>query len=186
MKGALMKRTIPLLATTMTLAVLVFGGVALALEFTCGSNPCVGTPQNDTIHGTALNNDINARAGADFAEGKEGFDTIHGRKGRDELIGDNVIVSENCSDGLFGEGGADLLEGGCGSNFYHGGSGPDHIDAAFDDPNNATESVFGGPGKDTIDADDGNQDTIHCDGGTDTVNRDTEDRFPDNDCETQN
>src|SRR5215216_2593339 len=109
MKGALMKRTIPLLATTMTLAVLVFGEV-----------------------------------------------------------------------------GADLLEGGCGSNFYHGGSGPDHIDAAFDDPNNATESVFGGPGKDTIDADDGNQDTIHCGGGTDTVNRDTEDRFPDNDCETQN
>jgi Ca2+-binding RTX toxin-like protein len=100
-------------------------------------------------------------------------------------VGDGNDTSDDGGDELFGESGADTLKGEAFSNLYHGGSGPDDIDARFSD--NATETIFGGPGNDHIQADDGVQDTIRCGGGTDTVvNHDSLDRFPDNDCETIN
>ena len=63
------KRTILLMPTTMLFAVLVIGGVAFALDFTCdGSSDadpdpgeCTGTRQADEIVGTGDPDNIDAR-----------------------------------------------------------------------------------------------------------------------------
>jgi hypothetical protein len=53
-EGSLMRRTIMLMAT-MTLAVLAFGGVALAFNvIQCELTTCNGTPQADLIEGTPI------------------------------------------------------------------------------------------------------------------------------------
>jgi hypothetical protein len=44
-----MRRTILTMATTMTLAVLVIGGVAWALTFTCTLDNCIGTPRTTRL-----------------------------------------------------------------------------------------------------------------------------------------
>jgi len=77
MKGALMKRTIPLLATTMTLAVLVFGGVAVSQQRQEeGSTPSSQSPTSDkssgdvSIQSTTTKASFASGTGANFLGGK--------------------------------------------------------------------------------------------------------------------
>jgi hypothetical protein len=54
-----MRRTL-LLLSTMVVALLLAGGVALAANITCPGGPCTGTEQNDRITGSLLDDDIAA------------------------------------------------------------------------------------------------------------------------------
>jgi hypothetical protein len=158
-EGSLMRRTIMLMAT-MTLAVLAFGGVALAFNvIQCELTTCNGTPQADLIEGTPNSDTIDARGGNDAVRGMGDHDTIHGRGGFDDLSG------QEGNDTLFGEGRGDFLEGEGDKNTYYGGPGQDNIDAAFGPagtPANDGEEIFGGRGDDIIRAADGNVDFIAC------------------------
>ena len=193
-EGSLMRRTIMLMAT-MTLATFVVGGVAYALDFTCGGEgdtdpdpgDCRGTTDADSITGTsrtdlidtlAGNDTVDARAGDDVVIGREGQDTIHGRGGEDDVVGDEG------SDTLFGEGGPDTLSGGGGTNLYFGASGPDRIGASSvaSVGGTAGEEIHGGPGNDLIFARDELQDIIDCGGGSDEVANDPIDQVDPN-CE---
>jgi Ca2+-binding RTX toxin-like protein len=92
-----MRKTVLLLAS-MTLAVLLAAGVALAATIQCpnrGENRCVGTAQNDTMTGTQRpddmrgrrgNDSINARGGNDKLAGNDGGDTLRGGGGNDTYL----------------------------------------------------------------------------------------------------
>jgi hypothetical protein len=81
-----MRRTILLLAATMSFAMLVIGGVAYALTVQCDDTDpegngtdqdpdpgeCAGTSKDDFIAGTGGNDTINARAGFDEVDGNGG------------------------------------------------------------------------------------------------------------------
>jgi Ca2+-binding RTX toxin-like protein len=162
-----MKR-IMLLATTMLFAVLVVGGVAYALNFTCDTEldadpdpgECTGTPKQDFISGTNNGGFINARAGDDIVFARGGANTIEGRSGADRLEG------ADGQDTLIGNGGPDQLRGFNGTNTYFGGPGNDSINAAFAlEP--ARDEVYGGGGNDIVAANDAEPDTIDCGGGRD-------------------
>ena len=148
-----MRRTILLMAT-MTLSVLVIGGVAYALNITCDGTGdqdsrtgfCKGTAKQDSITGTSGSDFIDARGGDDSVSAGDGQDTIHGRSGEDSLNG------RVGSDTLFGEGRKDVLDGRGGVNLYFGASGPDRLiaDTLSGDGGAGGEEIHGGPGNDLI------------------------------------
>jgi Ca2+-binding RTX toxin-like protein len=162
-----MRRTILTMATTMTLAVLVIGGVAWALTFTCTLDNCIGTPQDDQITGADRSQFFDARAGNDAVQGRGDNDTIHGRSGFDDLTGDGANdPTLDGQDFMFGEGRRDFLEGEGGINQYFGGSGPDIIDAQYSGFRAAAdEEIHGGRGNDNISTDDGLRDNVECGSG---------------------
>jgi hypothetical protein len=55
-----MRRRAVLLLVAMAAALVVLGGVAYALTFTCTANPCVGTEDSDKITGTSGDDVIGA------------------------------------------------------------------------------------------------------------------------------
>jgi Ca2+-binding RTX toxin-like protein len=184
--GLLMRRTLLVMAT-MSFAVLVIGGVAYALTFTCTTNPCVGTADSDNITGTNSLDFIDALDGNDRVHALAGSDQIHGGGGRDRLFGDqdnDVVDGFGENDVIYGgpdnDGGAegapfsDLnLEGAEGSDTVYGNDGADIIDAAANDTPGSHDRSLGGAGNDRINAFDGNKDLINCgDGGGDLVRMD--------------
>jgi Ca2+-binding RTX toxin-like protein len=91
-----MRRTI-LLLSTMMLALLMAGGVALAANIQCLGGPCVGTEENDQITGSQVDDFIEALGGRDHVTARPGDDYVNGGGGSDEITG--------------GEGGDILLRG---------------------------------------------------------------------------
>jgi Ca2+-binding RTX toxin-like protein len=180
----LMRRTLLVLATTMSFAVLGIGGVAYAAVIQCeaGVLDCFGTDQPDTITGTKGpdrirglegGDTIDARGGQDLVDGGEGNNILHGRSGPDGLFG------EGGDDTLFGESRGDTFQGAGGSNEYFGASGADDI-LANQSRTGETETVSAGPGNDTINADDtfffeAERDNIDCGSGKDIVSADSAD-----------
>jgi hypothetical protein len=147
-------KRIVLLTASMTLAVLMVAGVALAqdkVRTICDTN-CRGTAGDDRLIGTASPNTIRGLEGADFVQGRAGGDTLYGDPGGDAVYGGN---------------GQDQVYGGLGNDYVSGGSGEDHINA--------------GAGNDTIAAKDGFKDQIYCGSGFDRVNVDRKDVL--HDCE---
>jgi Ca2+-binding RTX toxin-like protein len=139
-----MRRTILLLAT-MALAVLVVGGVAYALTFTCDdplTDPdpggiCTGTPEDDRMIGT------------------DGPDVMEG------LAGDDKLLGRDNADDLFGNEGSDTLVG---------GRGGDRIFATHDESSlGGPDTIRAGADQDRIIADNGKADTINCGSGIDTA-----------------
>jgi hypothetical protein len=165
-----MRRTLLLMAT-MTLAVLVIGGVAWALTFTCTIDNCIGTPQDDQITGADRSQFFDARAGDDAVQGRGDNDTLHGRSGFDDLTGDgNNAPEDDGFDVMFGEGRQDFLEGEGSINLYFGGPGPDIIDAQYSGfLAAADEEIHGGPGNDNISTDDGLRDNVECGSGPEDI-----------------
>jgi Ca2+-binding RTX toxin-like protein len=178
-------RRILLLATTILFAVLVIGGAAYALTFTCNDpltdpdpgGECTGTIEGDIITGTTGgdrilagqgDDTVDARRASDLVIGNEGDDTLHGRSGSDELYGESEVAEVAGDDTLFGESSGDLLIGRGGNNEYFGASGPDEI-LANESGTGETETVSAGPGNDRILAEDGAADDIDCGRGRDQV-----------------
>jgi Ca2+-binding RTX toxin-like protein len=88
-----------LLLVSLTLVVLLAGGVALAITKTCSSSPCYGTKHNDTlieragvddnIYGRGGDDTINAGRGAE-REIPPDTDILHGNGGDDRLKSDDL------------------------------------------------------------------------------------------------
>jgi Ca2+-binding RTX toxin-like protein len=82
-----MRKTL-LLLTTMALALLVAGGVALAATVTCQVGVvCNGTSDADTITGTTSNDTINGLEGNDLIKARDGLDKIDGGPNNDTMNG---------------------------------------------------------------------------------------------------
>src|SRR5215213_1783497 len=82
-----MRKTL-LLLTTMALALLVAGGVALAATVTCQVGvTCNGTSSDDTITGTTSNDTIKGRGGNDTISALDGIDKINGGPKNDTMDG---------------------------------------------------------------------------------------------------
>jgi Ca2+-binding RTX toxin-like protein len=105
-----MRRRIVLLLTTVSTALVVGSGVALAATISCpnsSGNLCLGTNNNDTMTGTD---------GKDDMSGRGGDDTMRGRGGRDNVLG------QADNDTLLGQDGPDELTGGAGNDALNGGA----------------------------------------------------------------
>jgi len=161
------------------------------------SNVLVGGPGNDRISGAEGDDTLAGEEGNDELSGDVGNDTLFGGDGNDSLFGGDG------NDELKGEAGDDNLDGGAGSDRHNGGPGIDAISysgrsAAVtavlegttgngekdenDFINHDVESVAGGSGGDTLDADDNLPGEVKCGGGADVVLVDPDDRV-DADCE---
>jgi Ca2+-binding RTX toxin-like protein len=175
-----MNRRALLLLTAMTAAVLVLAaGVALAANFTCSTNPCTGTEQNDLIQGTNDPEEIRALGGNDMAYGHGGDDQVYGGEGDDDPLAGDADINEalDGSDQVYGGPGADHLYADGYSDLLSGGAGPDLLDAREDASAGThvpgTDTVKGGGGNDSIGAIDGAVDHIDCGKGRrDFVTRD--------------
>ncbi|MEG4634793.1 S8 family serine peptidase, partial [Microcoleus sp. AR_TQ3_B6] len=123
----------------------------------------LGTPQADSIEGSAGNDTIEALAGEDEAFGKEGNDSLLGNAGDDYLdggLGNDSLFGGAGNDFLEDEFGNNLLSGSDGDDEVLGGNGADSITGdAGDDYLNGGEgndSLFGGAGNDILDDELGN------------------------------
>jgi len=109
-----MRRAI-LLLTVMVLALTLASGVAVAQVITCptGANGlCVGTDNDDTLNGTASDDDMQGLKGQDTLNAAAGFDQLRGGRGGDTLNG------EADNDTLTGGPGDDDLNGGAQDDTY--------------------------------------------------------------------
>lgn len=85
---------------------------------------------NDTLVGTASRETIDGGSGDDSIVGGGGNDYLVGNFGDDTLLGDNgddTLEGSAGRDRLEGQGGADLLIGGANPDRLYGGSGPDTL-----------------------------------------------------------
>src|SRR5687767_10658507 len=146
----MMRKTVLFLAATALGVLVLAGGVALADNFTCNTDPCLGTNENDSIEGTNDAETIRALGGNDFVTAWRGKDTIYGGPG------------------------ADILYGASHSDTVYGGRGPDRIKADLYDSEpigvDPVDHSYGQSGNDTIRAWDSFRDIINCGAGNeDTV-----------------
>jgi RTX calcium-binding nonapeptide repeat (4 copies) len=146
-----MKKRAVLLVGAMALALVMIGGVALADDVFCRSDPCRGTQEDDAIFGANETETIRALGGRDFVDAWLGDDTVYG--GDDS---DNTTFEYPDGPVLKG------LVGAEGSDTVYGEDGNDYIDLFTLDEEGSEDSAFGGTGNDTIDAFDENKDTINC------------------------
>jgi Ca2+-binding RTX toxin-like protein len=162
-----------LLVVAMMGTLVVGSGVALAADVLCTANPCLGTPDPDSMEGTNNPEKIKALAGDDRVIAWGANDVIYGDEGNDIVEGDPG--NDTIYGGPDGDGSADAgdtfadtnLEGGNDSDTVYGGGGADLIDAAANDEpyESAAEPLdksYGGRGNDQIYAADGNKDIINC------------------------
>jgi|SRR5215208_3771128 len=166
-----MRKTL-LLLTTMALALLVAGGVALAdhLANTVQCDPtlqngyCWGTEESDHMYGSTVpvqfpdqqvdiivgfggDDQVDALGNNDYVEGDEGNDTIYGGEG-----GDHGLWAGPGNDRVFGAAGEDYIWGQEGDDFVHGGPGNDLIEneTGLPDVGAGKDQARGGGGNDII------------------------------------
>ena len=106
-------RRATLLLASMTLAVLLASGVALAVTKQCkdydpntNAGICYGTKYRDTLKGTENSNKMYARGKGDTLKGFGSDDYLFGQGGNDKLFGGES------NDELYGGPGSDTLDGG--------------------------------------------------------------------------
>jgi Ca2+-binding RTX toxin-like protein len=129
----------------MRLTAKVLVAVALMLAFSAGAalaTSLTGTPERDVIEGAGR---------GDTISGLGGSDTLHGRGGRDTVRGG---------------GGTDEVSGGVGTDAVYGNAGDDYL---FDSPDDDRDSLYGGPGRDNVQARDfpAVEDVVYCGDGRD-------------------
>ncbi|PTS72428.1 hypothetical protein DBR17_19770 [Sphingomonas sp. HMWF008] len=93
-------------------------------------NQVIGTPDTESLSGTA---------GGDFIDGQAGADTIHG------FLGSDVISGGDGNDTIYGDEGDDFIDSGDDDDTVYGGDGDDTIDG-----DHGADTIFGGNGNDTI------------------------------------
>jgi Ca2+-binding RTX toxin-like protein len=104
-----MKRRAILLFTTTMAALVVVGGIAMAVNKVCSSgtteaNPCLGTakskkgPGNDVLMGTSGTDYIKALSGNDYITGAGGNDTTDGGDGNDTYYYKDGFGSDTLKD----------------------------------------------------------------------------------------
>jgi len=155
----MMRRTVLLLVTT-ALALMAAGGIALAVTFTCTTNPCDGTTDDDVITGTVNAETINGKAGNDEISARDANDTLNGEDGNDTMhgdLGDDQLNGGDGPDQLFGENGTDHLNGGAGNDILDGSPDSpetedvnDYYDYYLFTPNWGNDTIIDGRGRGVI------------------------------------
>lgn len=159
-------------ATVMALGVVLLATMTAAASSTPRGGPGIpectitGTSGDDTLRGTADRDVICALAGDDFVLGRRGNDLIllgpgedgfNGGPGNDQVrsgSGPDFGNGGPGDDRLFGQKGNDLIiSDQVGADLLSGGSGNDSCLSAADGLDD--DSVLGGDGEDTFNADDG-------------------------------
>jgi hypothetical protein len=114
-----------------------------------------GTPNDDTLKGTASNDIISGGNGNDTIGGGDGHDIINGGDGHDTIgggdgndiinggDGNDTINGGDDNDMVFGDAGNDTLKGGAGNDIVDGGIGDDTLDGGAE-----ADLLTGGSGSD--------------------------------------
>jgi len=142
-------RRVTLAVALMGVLLLLLAGTALARSISCNDNPCIGTNRSDTMRGTNARDNMSGRGGNDQMSGGGNSDTMRGGDGADVMRG---------------ESGRDRINGDSGNDTINGGPFGDRIVAGT-----GSDSVVGENGADHIDIRDGEQDSVRCGNGRDTV-----------------
>jgi Ca2+-binding RTX toxin-like protein len=119
------RRAVILLATV-TLAMVVGSGVALAATIDCHGGNCFGTKKPDSILGTNRHDTVFAEEGRDFVSGRGGADNLNGGDGDDAVLGgwgDDWVKGGRQDDDVEGNLGNDRITGGSGDNIIRAGDG---------------------------------------------------------------
>jgi Ca2+-binding RTX toxin-like protein len=180
-------RRVVLVLATMALAILLAGGVALAVTK-------VGTNGPDTLRGTNGADNLLGKGGNDVLFSLAGRDNLLGEEGKDWVLGGNEkrplggvknLVGGPGNDGVLGGKDSDTLTGNSGNDFVNGGPGSDKIlgaegnDYLLDGERRggATDTLIGGEGNDVLDLINkpAKRDVVTCGRGFDRVLADTED-----------
>jgi Ca2+-binding RTX toxin-like protein len=122
------------------------------------SQPCAGTPGDDSIVGTTGDDVIVGGDGSDRIRAGAGNDLVCGDAGDDSLSGgpgDDTLVGASGGDQLKGDAGNDTLLGGGGRDVLAGGTGDDELDGGDGDDRvrglGGADTLQGGAGLDLID-----------------------------------
>ncbi|MHA6324266.1 Hint domain-containing protein [Roseivivax sp. CAU 1753] len=134
-------------------------------------NTVSGTARQDNFEGGAGADSISAGGGDDTLDGGDGSDTLDGGAGNDSVSGgagnDTLFGGDGSdtldggagNDSLSGDAGNDSLFGGTGDDTLRGGDGADTLDGGADEDSLSggagDDSLFGGGGADTLDGGDG-------------------------------
>ena len=97
----------------------------------------------------------------------DGNDTVQGGRAGDRLLGragNDLLQGQKHTDKIFGSFGDDTLEGGSGDDYLSGGDGNDSIKGGT-----GADNIEAGRGNDVIHVADGEEDSVDCSSGTDTV-----------------
>ncbi|MGH4035894.1 calcium-binding protein [Actinomycetota bacterium Odt1-20B] len=97
-----------------------YGGAGNDTLTHCGQD-CFGEAGNDTLIGTAEENNLHGDDGNDILRGGGGADVLYGGKNNDKLYG------EAGNDTLWGNSGDDVLWGGAGTDKLSGGAGRNEV-----------------------------------------------------------
>jgi len=94
---------------------LMASAIALAATIDCTRDePCYGTPQKDTMDGTATTDEMMGRRGDDIMEGLGSTDSLSGQAGDDTMRGDkggDALDGYFGNDTLYGSTGDDVMRG---------------------------------------------------------------------------
>jgi serralysin len=115
---------------------------------------CIGTSEDDRIHGNAADNRLSGRSGNDTISGGAGNDTLVGGDGNDVLYGDDgrdTLIGGKGDDRLIGGKGDDRLYGGFGDDRLYGDDGDDYLSGG-----DGNDTLVGGDGDDHLSGGDGN------------------------------
>ena len=142
-------------------------------------------PGADTVNGNAGNDTIVGLTGNDTLHGNSGDDSIFGQAGNDTIdggFGNDLLLGNEDDDTITDPSGVNTLNGGFGDDNLTGGNGADSIFGDADATQNGNDILVGGGGQDllvgfagndTINAQDGQQDTVNGGPGTDSCTTDT-------------
>jgi Ca2+-binding RTX toxin-like protein len=115
-----------ILLTTVAVAIVAGGGVALAATIRCDGGHCSGTNRPDSMFGTDRHDAIFAKDGGDFVSGRGRADNLNGGDGDDEVVGgwgDDWIKGGRHDDAVEGNLGNDRITGGSGDNVIRAADG---------------------------------------------------------------
>lgn len=161
-----------------TLLLILAAGTAVAAVVDCVGGDCFGTPDNDTLNGSAREDFIHGLGGADVVSGLGSNDVLYAYSGVFDFSGggDDRLRGGEGSDRLYGDSGNDTLYGdlgddellgtGGGDDTVVGGGGADHVAANWV---GSHDVVAGGDGEDFIEATDQTKDVVDCGTGRDRV-----------------
>ena len=155
----------------------VGGGGADSLTYERRSEDLSLSPDGAANDGSAGEGDD---IGTDISSisGGSGNDTMTGNAGTNLFAGgtgDDVLSGNGGDDKLYGGTGADRIDGHAGTDFLQGDDGDDQLTGGPDVDSFYGDAPLYSLGRDTIDARDGNAESIHCGQGIDSANIDAND-----------
>lgn len=120
-----------------------------------------GDDGSDVLYGGVHNDYLDGGAGVDWIFAEDGDDSLLGGPHNDRLYGGagrDRILGQHGGDLLVGDSGNDLIWGGIGNDQISGSSGTDYVwgedgDDSIYSRDDTPDSIDGGPGNDTVDAD---------------------------------